>query len=111
MPMCKSGIRWGISSVALFAALTSGQTTTAGGGDRPVVVRPAIRITVSPGSTPTARFVQYGYYSGGWGNWSGGYPGWGGYWWGGYGGWGAFGDQSYDTGWGGFAPVYGTYYG
>jgi hypothetical protein len=78
--------------------------------DKQVVVRPAIRITVSPGSTPTARFVQYGYYSGGWG-WGNSYRGWGGYGWGGYGGWGAYGGLPYYGGWGGYAPVYGSFYG
>src|SRR5438552_2525811 len=76
-------------------------------GDPSVVVRPAIRITESPGSTPTARFVQYGYYSGGWG-WGGSYRGWGGYGWGGYGGWGAYGGGPYYGGLGLYTPVYGT---
>lgn len=78
---------WRISCAALATAVVLGSTAgSVRAGDRPVVVRPAIRITVSPGSTPTAKFVQYGYASGGWG-WGPSYRGWGGYGWGGYGGW------------------------
>jgi hypothetical protein len=104
-------VGWGITGVALMAAFAFVPATTARAGDPPVVVRPAIRITVSPGSTPTAKFVQYGYYSGGWG-WGGSYRGWGGLGWGGYGGWGAYGgNQLYYSGLGNYVPVYGTYYG
>jgi hypothetical protein len=103
-------IHCGILSFA-FAATFVGTATPARAGDPPVTVRPAIRITVSPGSKPTAKFVQYGYYSGGWG-WGPSYRGWGGTGWGGYGGWGAYGGTSNYAGWGGgYAPVYGSYYG
>lgn len=106
--------RWlgrGIACAALMGAFGLMPAKRAQAGDPPVTVRPAIRISVSRGSTPTARFVQYGYYSGGWGT-GNSYVGWGGNGWGGYGGWGAYGgNQSAYAGLGNYAPVYGTYYG
>jgi hypothetical protein len=108
MPECNHFMRFFCTT--LIAALSFAHTTTTSADERPDLVRPAIRVTESAGSKPTARLVQYEYYSGGWG-WGSSYRGWGGAGWGGYGGWGAYTGLPNYMGWGGYAPAYGTYYG